>query len=68
MRVTIILLLILAWIISFRGMVLATQDRIGEMVIKNEYNKEIGIRLVRGFKERPALIIGLWNWTMRIEL
>jgi len=35
--------------------------------IKHQYFRELGIRVVQDYKSKPALIIGLWKWTVRVE-
>lgn len=32
-----------------------------------EYHKELGIRLIKGFK-CVNIVIGLWNWSLRLEV
>ena len=48
---------------------ISTVLTLGEkMIRKSEYNREVGIRLVKGFKGRLVLVIGLWEYYIRIEL
>jgi len=38
------------------------------MITKSEYYREFGIRLVGNYKTKPAIVIGLWKYVIRIEL
>lgn len=35
---------------------------------RNKYHNEISIRLMKHYKSKPALVLELWKWTVRITL
>lgn len=47
---------------------LNTLDLFNFEFYKQTTYREFGVRLVKDFKSKPALVIGVWKWIVRISL